>query len=121
MASPDTYLKFCGDEYFRAVSAYSNHVQLGYLKALWYYRSHNHCKGLENDSEQLRRICEIEKENWTESEKVIFGSEFFTLDENGLWQQIRAQIDYAEDKLKLEKWKRRGLAGANGRWRKKRK
>lgn len=121
MASPDTYLKFFGDEYFRAVSAYSNHVQLGYLKALWYYRSHNHCKGLENDSEQLRRICEIEKEHWPESEKVIFGNEFFTLDENGLWQQIRAQIDYAEDCLKLNKWKRRGEAGAVGRWGKKRK
>ena len=121
MASPDTYLKFCGDEYFRAVSAYSNHVQLGYLKALWYYRSHNHCKGLENNSEYLRRICEIEKEHWPESEKVIFGSEFFTLDENGLWQQIRAQIDYAEDCDKLKRFIARSAAGNAARWKRKKK
>ena len=121
MASPDTYLKFHGDEYFRAVAGYSDQVQLGYLKALWYYRSHNHCKGLENNSEYLRRICEIDKEHWPESEKVIFGSEFFSLDENGLWQQIRAQIDYAEDCEKLNKFIRRGKSGATARWGNKRK
>ena len=120
-SSPDTYIKFVPGDFAIAMAGQSPQIKWAYWNTITHYRCHNHCKGLENDEKFLRRLSELETdEDWKVFFALVFG-DLFTLDENGLWQQMRAQIDYAEDKLKLEKWKRRGLAGAAGRWGKKRK
>ena len=120
-SSPDTYIKFVPGDFAIAMAGQSPQIKWAYWNTITHYRCHNHCKGLENDEKFLRRLSELETdEDWKIFFTLVFG-DLFTLDENGLWQQMRAQIDYAEDKLKLEKWKRRGLAGAAGRWGKKRK
>ena len=119
--SPDSYIRFVPGDFAIAMAGQSPQIKWAYWNTITHYRCHNHCKGLENDEKFLRRLSELETdEDWKIFFTLVFG-DLFTLDENGLWQQMRAQIDYAEDKLKLEKWKRRGLAGAAGRWGKKRK
>jgi len=119
---PDTYIKFDGDEYFRAVRGHTAHVQIGYLKAIWHYRSHNHCKGLENNSEFLRRICEIDLEHWDETFEVIFdNNHFFSMDENGLWHQKRAEQDWIEDSLAYQRRVQISTEANKQRWKKKRK
>ena len=116
---PDSYIKLDG-RFFHAVVGLSNAAAFGYLWAIWYYRHHNHCKGLENDSEFLRKICHCEKDEWDKVFNTIFsGDEFFMLDENGLWQQKRAQEDYNEDTEKLMRYVNRGTKGAQARWGKK--
>lgn len=117
---PDSYIKFDGDSYFRAVAGHPDCVQIGYLKAIWYYRSHNHCKGLENNSEFLRRICEVDKEHWEAAFGVIFdNNEFFTMDAEGLWHQKRAEQDWLEDSLGYQRRCQISQSANNARWGKK--
>jgi len=111
-------MKFDGNQYFRAVAGKPDCVQVGYLKAIWYYWNHNHCKGLENDSEFLRKVCEIDQSDWEKSMPVIFGSEFFTLDSDNLWQQYRTQLDFLEAEKKLKCYVERSRKALNERWKK---
>ena len=119
---PSTYFKFDGDSFFHAVNGHGHAVTSGYLRALWYYRSHNHCRGLENKSEFLRKICACEKDEWKQVEPVIFDNEFFfVMDENGLWHQKRAEEDYKEDCAAYERAVKRSHKANAKRWGKKKK
>ncbi len=93
MANPDSFIPLYGDEFFQAIKGHPDTVGIGYLRAIWHYWSHNHCKGLRNDSEVLRRICEIDKSEWESAQAIIFDNDhFFAIGEDGLWHQKRASI-----------------------------
>jgi uncharacterized protein YdaU (DUF1376 family) len=112
---PDEYIKLTKD-FFQAVHGKPAYVKAGYLSALCYYRFHNHCQGLENDSEFLRKVCDITPAEWREGFNIIFDNEFFfTLDVDGLWQQKRAKEDYEEDRGKYWKAVARGLNASKAR------
>ena len=116
---PDSYIKFVPGDFAIAMAGQSPQIKWAYWTTIVHYRCHNHCKGLENDEKFLRRLSELENDkDWKIFYSLIFGS-YFMLDENGLWQQMRTQLDYIDNKLTMEKWSRRGKAGANVRWRKK--
>ena len=121
MNSPDSYVKYSPGDFAIAMAGQSPQIKWAYWACIVHYRCHNHCKGLENNDKYLRRLCEVETdEDWLTAKGLIFDNDkCFTLDENGLWQQIRAQLDYLDDRKRLEKWQKRGRAGANGRWKKK--
>jgi len=100
---PDSYMPLYGDDFFQAVKAHGERVGWPYLKAIWHYWKHTHCKGLKNDSELLRRICEVEKSEWPELYEIIFDNEkFFTLDADGLWHQKRAALQWQTSVHKYE-------------------
>ena len=116
MNQPDSYLKLTG-EFFHAIEGLPDDVGLGYLRLIWHCRHHNHCRGLEDNDDFLRKVARVEKERWPEVKKILFDNDFFfTLDENGLWYQKRTWEDFSEDKKRLEKFIQRGRAGAAGRW-----
>ncbi|MDE2100096.1 MAG: hypothetical protein KGL39_22770 [Patescibacteria group bacterium] len=114
---PDTWMPFWGDKFFTAVKGRPDFVKLGYITGLWYFWSHNHCIGLENNSDFLRGVCEVSEKNWAVSEPIIFdNNKFFTLNENGLWIQTYAVELWNE---KIESYRRRveaGKTGAKKRW-----
>jgi len=121
MASPDTYIKFYPGEFAVAMAGQSPQVKWAYWNTIAYYRCHTHCKGLENDDRFLRRLSELETDSdWEIFYNLIYG-EYFKLDENGLWQQARTQLEFIEDKEKMDKWIQRGKNGAQARWSPKRK
>ena len=116
---PDEYLNLNGD-FFHAIEGLDDDVGLGYLRAIWHYRSHNHCRGLENDSEMLRRICRIEKDRWEVAMGIIFDNHFFfVMDENGVWHQKRAESDWIEDSLAYQRRCSIGQKANKIRWSKK--
>jgi hypothetical protein len=117
--SPDSYIRFVPGDFAIAMAGQSPQIKWAYWNTITHYRCHNHCRGLENDDKFLRRLSELETDSdWLIFKALIFG-EYFTLDENGIWQQLRTQIDYIEDREKMDKWIKRGRAGESGRWNKK--
>jgi uncharacterized protein YdaU (DUF1376 family) len=118
MLSLDSHMPFYGNDYFSAVDAQPEHIALGYIRVLWHYWSHNHCDGLRNDPDQLRRICRIEREHWPAAFPIIFG-DFFKLDNDGLWQQQRCKDEYKVAVERYESAVSRGRIGAEKRWRSK--
>ena len=122
--NPDEYIKLEPGKWFPAVSSWPNEVAYAYFLAIIHYRCHRHCRGLENDSESLRRICRIEsRENWeSHIMNMIFDNgDYFTMDEHGLWHQNRAKEDYEADKQSYQRAVHRGQLGVKARWGKKRK
>ncbi len=94
---PTAYIKFYGLDFFHAVEAHDDTVGMAYLRAIWYYVRQTHCEGLENDTEQLRRICRLDSSNAERVLGIVFGSgEFFCLGEDAKWHQKRAAAEYAE-------------------------
>ena len=122
--NPDEYIKLEPGKWLRSVSHLPSEVAYGYLLAIIHYRCHRHCRGLENDSESLRRICHIDsREDW-ESRifHTIFDNEhYFTQDENDLWHQNTAKEDYESDKKQYQRAVHRAELGVKARWGKKRK
>jgi len=113
---PDQYMKFYGKDFFPAVEGLPDGVAMGYLRAIWHYRSHTHCKGLPNDEKYLQRICRSSDSEWAYAFSVIFDNEhFFCMDENGMWHQKRAEEDYKEDTENYNKAVARGKASASKR------
>lgn len=118
---PDQFIKCRPMEFEMAVKGKPTFIKWAYWVLLCHYRCHNHCKGLEDDDESLRKLCEIEnKEEWLKAKPIIFGG-FFSLDINGLWQNAVAAEDYREDCSTYDKFVRRGNAGANARWKRKKR
>lgn len=117
---PDKFIKYRPMDFEMAAKGHPAFVKWGYIVALCYYRCHNHCKGLEDDDEFLRKICEIEKEDWIKSKPIIFGG-YFQLDTNGLWQHAIAFEDYKEDCDTYEKAVLKGRFANSMRWGRKRK
>lgn len=119
--APDSYFKFVPHDYMMAVHGQPSFIKWGYLMAISHYRCHNHCHGLEDNDEYLRRICEIERESWPVAKAVIFDNDkFFVLDHNGMWQQRRAEEDYRRDLEEYNKRKQRAVKASNIRWKRKR-
>lgn len=114
---PDSYIRFEPGPYFAAVEGHSSDIKWGYWKAIAYYRCHNHCRGLENNDDFLRRLCEIDKDKWEHAKSIIFGGgEFFSMDENGLWHQKKAEMDWMEDVQSYEMRVRRSESANKKRW-----
>lgn len=107
-------------EFEMAVKGQPASIKWGYWAALSHYRCHNHCRGLEDDDNFLRRLCEMENGEWETAKPIIFGG-FFQLDVNNLWQHARAAEDYREDCATYERNVKRGKHANEARWRKKRK
>lgn len=117
MNQPDDYFKFDGNVFFQAVKGLPPYIALAYLRAIWYYIHHNHCKGLKDDDDFLMRLCEIDLPRWKDARAIIFDdSQFFVL-VGGLWHQKRAREDYKETKYQYEKKVSAGKKGAAARWR----
>jgi uncharacterized protein YdaU (DUF1376 family) len=110
---PDAFMPFYGNDFFQAVQGHTDSVAASYLRAIWYYWSHNHCKGLEDNDEFLRRVCYCDKEHWSYVRGVLFDNDhFFSQDVNGRWHQKRAE----EEWNKSESSYARAVAGGKNRW-----
>ena len=116
---PDAYMPVYWGEFWMAVNGQPDFIIVSYMRALSHYWHHNHCKGLRNDDEFLRKLCQSERDNWPESKSFIFDNEkCFTLDADGVWQQGRAQKEWQKSVIALEKATNRGKMGAIARWKK---
>jgi hypothetical protein len=116
MDSPDSYIKFDGNVFFQAVRGLPPYIAIGYLAAIWYYVHHNHCKGLKDNDDFLRRLCEIVPEQWPEARRVIFDDNVFFVKQKGLWHQKRARADYNQAEFEYNKKRKAGQSGARARW-----
>ena len=106
----------------RTTEGWRGDIAYAYLCALINYKCNHHCKGLENNSELIRRICCIDsKEEWDEHifHFIFDNQKHFIMDENGLWQQEFCTQIYEEELKTREKAIRRGKLGAKIRWKKK--
>ena len=119
--NPDSFIPFYGNDFNQAIEGQPDSIAIGYWRAIWHFWHHNHCSGLKDDDEFLRRLCRIDKGEWEQAKEFIFDNEKqFTLNENGLWVQTRAVKEWIKSKDKLEKLSSRGLKGASIRWGKRR-
>ena len=110
---PDSYLPFFGNDFFLSVSGYSDVVVVAYLRAIWTYWAHTGCAGLKNDSEFLRRMCQVDAADWDYVFETIFDNDkFFTLGADELWHQKRAAEEYEKAKAKYDAVVR----GGQNRW-----
>lgn len=111
---PDAYMPFYFRDFWEAVKGQPDFVKVGYLQALTYYWGHTHCKGIENkSSENLRKICEVDKDDWEEATAFIFDNDkCFCLDTSSeRWHQKRAQEVWDETKAKYEAQVKNGRKG----------
>lgn len=114
-------MPFYGNDFFQAVKGQPDIVAFGYLKAIWYYWNHEHCKGLRDDSEFLRKVCEIESEYWETCCPLIFdNNRFFTLDADGMWHQHRAEEEWKVRSKNYERTVANAVKGGHARWKKSR-
>lgn len=114
---PDAFIPFYGNDYFQAVEGHDELIAIAYLRAIWYYWHQNHCKGLRDDDEFLRRLCRVEKDQWERVRAIIFDNEkFFTQDAEFLWHQKRAEEEWRKSVEKYDAAVNRGKAGAKSRW-----
>ena len=101
---PDSYMPLYGNDLFQAIEGLSDTIGLAYIRVIWYYWHHNHCRGLRDESEFLRRLCRIEKDEWTEATAILFDNDkFFTLGEDGLWHQKRTDQEWQSSVNKYQK------------------
>jgi uncharacterized protein YdaU (DUF1376 family) len=92
---PDAYMPMYWAEFWAAVDGQPDNIILGYERAMSHYWQHNHCAGLRDDSEFLRRLCRIEREDWEAAMAIIFDNDkFFTLGEDNLWHQKRCRQEW---------------------------
>lgn len=105
-------MPFFGKEFLDAVEGYPDAVAVGYLRALWHYWNHTHCRGLPTDDEYLRRLCRCESETWPATKAIIFDNEYFFCMNGTHWHQKMAK--QLHDKH-LELYNRRLAWAANAR------
>ena len=99
--------------FWEAVRGYPHEIAIGYLKAITYYWGHEHCAGLKDDSEYLRKVCELDKDEWETAQEIIFdNNHFFVLGEDAKWHQKRASELYSEVKAAYES----AVKGGKNRW-----
>jgi len=91
---PTAHLPFYGNDFFQALEGYSDGVVIGYLRALWHYWHHCHCKGLPDDDEYLKRVCRSQDHNWARTKGIIFDGERFFRIQDGAWHQPRCLREY---------------------------
>jgi uncharacterized protein YdaU (DUF1376 family) len=115
---PDIYMPFYWFDFWQAVKGWPYPAIVGYQKALTHYWFHENCDGLKNDSGFLRKICELDKEEWTECMELIFDNrKFFVLDKRTkLWKQKRADEEWAKAIKTFERKSYGGKYTAAKRW-----
>jgi len=114
---PDSFMPFYGDDFLTAVAAHPDFVIVGYLKAIWYYWSHTHCEGLDNNPEGLRKICQLDREQWDVAERIIFdNNKFFSLGPDLKWHQKRAFEEWQRAEKSYNQKVAAGVKGAKKRW-----
>jgi uncharacterized protein YdaU (DUF1376 family) len=114
---PDSYMPFDGNAFFQAVEGQPSNVALGYMRLIWHYWHHLHCRGYKNDLEYLRNIARIERDDWDDTCAVLFdNSDFFTMDADGFWHQKRADEEWEIAQDKYNKQIRRTKAATKARW-----
>jgi uncharacterized protein YdaU (DUF1376 family) len=118
---PDAYMPVYWNEFWMAVEGLPDSIIVAYQRCFSYYYHHNHCRGLPDDNEFLRKLCRCDKSDWEYVRGTIFNNDrFFTQDRDGLWHQKRTEQEWNKSKEKYEKAVTRAKAGARGRWKKKR-
>jgi len=118
---PDAYMPFYGGDFLSATSGMTDACFRCYLKLIWHYWHHSHCTGLNDNRDELRRICGVDKETWDEVFDQIFNDQFFSLGEDGKWHQKRAEEEWQKSQAAYDKVLNRAKAGAEGRWAKHKK
>lgn len=116
MKKPSAYLPFYGNDFFEAITGYSDDVGMGYLRALWHYWNHTGCEGLPDEDDYLRRVCCGNTVVWPEIKRIIFDNRYHFKLENGAWHQPRCRQEYHKSQQIYEA---RSLAGKNNiakRW-----
>lgn len=117
---PDSYMPFYGNDFFQAVAGLPDNVAISYLRCCWYYWTHDHCRGLRNDPDALRRIAQVDRMDWADVFAVVFDNDrFFTLGEDGLWHQKRCDLEWAKAIVKYKSAVDNGRKGAEKRWKSK--
>lgn len=114
--SPDLFMPLFGNEFFQAVEGLPEEVGFKYLRVCWHYWHHNHCKGLLNDEEFLRRLCRCERHEWPTVRQTIFDNEKFMTLQEGLWHQNRCRQEWARAIEIMENNKKRTQAANKKRW-----
>lgn len=96
-------MPFYWPDFWHAVEGFSDSAIVAYQRALSHYWHHNHCRGLQDDDEFLRRLCRIEKSEWQKIKQIVFDNDkFFTMDGDGLWHQKRAQEEWIKSSAKYD-------------------
>ena len=114
--NPDQYIPLYGNEFFQAVEGLSEQNVSRYLRILWHYWHHTHCRGLLNDDEQLRRIARCDKSEWPETKQILFDSDNFFRKEEGLWHQGRCRETYRQKLETAQRYEARAKNAAAKRW-----
>lgn len=118
--NPDAYIKFYPGEFFAAIEGYADPFGWCYFCAIMHYWQVNHCEGLRNDDEFLRRICRCSAEDWQTIGPIIFDNngKFFRQDESGdgLWKQKRAREEWEKAEKTIASLSAAGRAGMRKRW-----
>jgi uncharacterized protein YdaU (DUF1376 family) len=114
----DIYMPFYGPNFLTATAGFSRGVKGSYLNCLLHYWFHEHCKGLKNNDEFLRRLCECDREEWDETRDALFtGTKFFVLGADELWHQKFADENWERSKAIYES----KVAAGKKRWQNKSK
>lgn len=109
---PDIFMPFYWPTFWTAVKAWPYVAIVGYQKALTHYWFHLECKGLKDDAESLRKICELDKDEWEVCVELIFDNDkFFKQDAKGLWRQKKADEVWAEAQKRMSNIKKASAAG----------
>ena len=110
--NPDSFIPFYGNDFLQACEGQPDYVTVAYFRAIWHFWHHNHCAGLRDDSEFLRRLCRADKDSWPEIMEFVFDNDKqFTLNGDGLWIQTRAVSEWDKSKAKHEAAVARGKMG----------
>jgi len=118
---PDQWMEFHGHSFFQAVEGLPDQTAMKYLRLLWHYWSHNHCKGLVNDEKYLKRVCRADEDEWPLIKQFILDNENFFKKEHGLWHQKFARELWNRKIETIERNKQRTEAALAARWKGKRK
>lgn len=114
---PDAYMPFYWMEFWHAVEGLSDQSIVAYQRVLSNYWHQNHCAGLRDDDEFLRRICRCDRDDWKSIRETIFDNDrFMTQDADGLWHQKRAHEEWIAASKKYQTAMARAHAGAVARW-----
>jgi len=107
-------------DFWQAVEGLDCKLIVGYQRCLTKYWFHTNCEGLDDDDGQLRRLCQLDSDEWSDWKKHLFSKnkpdKSFFYFEHGKWHNKRAKEEWTKSIIYLEKIHARAVAGAKGRW-----
>ncbi len=114
---PDAWMPVYGNDFLQAVEGLPDAIAFGYFRLCWYYWHHNHCAGLKDDDEFLRKIARIERDEWPEAKATLFDNDkFFTNGADEFWHQKRCDEEWQKAVKNYESTVERAKLGAKQRW-----